>query len=43
MSLIPADNMEEALSLARTFLGDNPTTYIIPEAGSTLPVLIQTH
>jgi len=43
MSLIPADNMEEALSLARTFLGDNPTMYIIPEAGSTLPVLIQTH
>jgi nickel-dependent lactate racemase len=43
MSMIPADDIEEALSLARKFLGDNPTTYIIPEAGSTLPVLIQTH
>ena len=38
MSMIPADDIEEALSLARKFLGDNPTTYIIPEAGSTLPV-----
>jgi len=40
MSLIPADNMEEALSLAKQILGDNPATYVIPEAGSTLPVLV---
>jgi nickel-dependent lactate racemase len=40
MSMIPAENIEDALSLVRTFLGDNPTTYIIPEAGSTLPVLV---
>jgi len=39
MSMTPADNIEEALSLAGKLLGDNPTTYIIPEAGSTLPVL----
>jgi nickel-dependent lactate racemase len=40
MSMIPAEDLEEALSLARTFLGDNPTIYIIPEAGSTLPILV---
>jgi nickel-dependent lactate racemase len=39
MSLIPAEDTEQALSLARSFLGDNPSCYIIPEAGSTLPVL----
>jgi nickel-dependent lactate racemase len=39
MSMIPAENIEDALSLVRTFLGDNPTTYIIPEAGSTLPIM----
>jgi len=39
MSMIPAENIEDALSLVRIFLGDNPTTYIIPEAGSTLPIL----
>jgi len=39
MSMIPADDMAQALSLARTFIGDNPTTCIIPEAGSTLPVM----
>jgi len=38
MSLIPAETTEQALSLARSFLGDNPSCYIIPEAGSTLPV-----
>jgi nickel-dependent lactate racemase len=35
MSMIPAEEIGEALSLVRTFLGDNPTIYIIPEAGST--------
>jgi len=39
MSMVPAEDMEEALSLARTFLSDNPSCYIIPEAGSTLPGL----
>jgi nickel-dependent lactate racemase len=39
MSMIPAENIEDALSLVRIFLGDNPTTYIIPEAGSTLPIM----
>jgi nickel-dependent lactate racemase len=39
MSMIPAENMDEALSLAKTFLGDNPSIYVIPEAASTLPIL----
>lgn len=40
MSMIPAKDMKEALSLAKTILGDSPTIYIIPDAGITLPVLL---
>ena len=39
MSMFPARDLEEALSVARSFTGDNPTSYVIPEAGSILPIV----
>jgi hypothetical protein len=40
MSIIPSRNLEEAFSLVKALIGDKPSTYIIPEAGSTLPILV---
>lgn len=38
MGMIPADTLDEAVSLASGMLPDEWRTYLIPEAGSVLPV-----
>lgn len=38
MSLIPAANIDKALDLSQELLGKNPTTFVIPEGASVLPI-----
>ena len=38
MSMIPADSLEQALALAEEILPEHYSAYLIPEAGTVLPV-----
>jgi len=37
MSMIPADSLDQGLSIAYEMLDKNPSTYVIPDGGSVLP------
>jgi nickel-dependent lactate racemase len=37
MSIIPADSIDQAVSMAYEILGKTPPTYIVPDGGSVLP------
>ncbi|MEW6616215.1 MAG: nickel-dependent lactate racemase [Thermodesulfobacteriota bacterium] len=39
MSIIPADSIDQAVSMAYEMLGKTPSTYIIPDGGSVLPMV----
>ena len=41
MSMVPASGIDEALDIAFSFLGKNPSTYIIPQGAKTLPYHIE--
>jgi len=40
MSMIPAANIDEALDIAFSLTGKNPSTYIIPHGAKTLPYIV---
>jgi nickel-dependent lactate racemase len=37
MSMVPADTIDQALSIAYDILGDKPSTYVIPDGGFVFP------
>ncbi len=41
MSMVPVSNIDEALDIASSFLGKNPSTYIIPQGAKTLPYHVE--